>query len=231
MSSADRILAIVQAAPDISTNDSTYVASLIGQCMDFVSTYCCLDRFPDLAQGTSVSAAGASTDLSGLSSNSLLVAADGYSFSEIEITLANCTTGAATATELQTQIRAVNDENYLWAATSVSWDATATQYTITSPVYGADSRVAVAFLSDEWHVAQALKIGRAFGGVETPGGEQDDELEAVAAQMAVNAYRRIKLSPSDYDTTADRQAQLNSAFWSEDEMVKRLLLPRRRLRV
>jgi hypothetical protein len=229
MSAATRTLAIVQAAPDISTNDSAYVTSLVGQCMDFVSTYCCLDRFPDSAQGTSVSAASASTDLSALSSNTLLIAADGISYTEVELTLASCTTGAATATELQTQIQDVNDENYLWAAATVTWDATATQYTITSPIYGSDSRIAVSFTSDEWHVAQAMKLGRAFGGVETPGGEQDDELEAVAAQMTINAYRRIKLAPSDYDTAGNRAAQLNSAFWAEDEMIKRLLLPRRRI--
>jgi hypothetical protein len=229
MSAATRILAIVQAAPDISTNDSAYVTSLIGQCMDFVSTYCCFERFPDSAQGTSVSASAASTDLSSLSSNTLMVEVDGISFTEVELTLASCTTGALTAAELQTQIRDVNDENYLWAAATVAWSAATTQYTITSPIYGADSRIAVSFLSNEWHVAQAMKLGRAFGGVETPGGEQDDELEAVAAQMAINAYRRIKLAPSDYDTATDRAAQLNSAFWNEDEMIKRLLLPRRRI--
>jgi hypothetical protein len=229
MSAATRILAIVQTAPDISTNDATYVAGIIDRSMDYVATFCCLDRFPDLAQGTSVSSAGASTDLSALASDGLLVAADGYSLTEIELTLANCTTGTLTAAELQTQIRAVNDEHWLWAACTVAYSATATQYTITSPAYGEDSRIAVSFLSNEWHVAQALKLGTAFGGVETPGGYQDDELESIAAQMSINAYRRIKLAPSDYDTAGNRAAQLNSAFWGEDEMIKRMLLPHRRI--
>ena len=75
----------------------------------------------------------------------------------------------------------------------------------------------------------ALKLSQSMGGVEAVGGYQDDAMEAIAAQMAINAYRRIKLAPSDYDTASNRQAQLNSAFWAEDETIKRLLLPRRRL--
>ena len=229
MSAATRILAIVQLAPDISTNDANYVASLIGQATDFITTFCCLPRFPDLAAGTSVSAAGASTDISALTTDSLLIGINTASLSEINLTLANCTTGAATAAELQTQIRALNPDNYLYAEATVAWSATATQYTITSPVYGADSRVYISFLSNKWQVAKALKLGTGFGGVETVGGAQDDQLEAIAAQMAINAYRRIKLAPSDYDTTTDKQALLNSAFYGEDETIKRLLLPHRRL--
>lgn len=229
MSSATRILAIVQLAPDISTNDATYVASLIGQAQDFIATFCCLPRFPDLAAGTSVSAASASTDISALTSDSLLVGIDTTSLTEINLTLANCITGAATATEMQTQIRAINDESYHYAEATVTYSASTTQYTVSSPVYGEDSSAHVAFLSNEWHVAKALKIGPQFGGVEMPGGVQDDELEAIAAQMTINAYRRIKLAPSDYDTVADKQALLNSAFYGEDETIKRLLLPHRRL--
>jgi len=229
MSAATRILAIVQLAPDIGTNDATYTASLIGQCMDFVQTFCVLDRFPDLAQGTSVSAAGASTDLSGEASNTLLVSVNSQAYTEIALTLANCTTGSLTAAEIQTQIRAANESDYRLAACTATYSAVTTQYTITNPVYGPASRVVISHRLDEWHCALALKLSQSMGGVETVGGYQDDAMEAIAAQMAINAYRRIKLAPSDYDTASNRQAQLNSAFWAEDETIKRLLLPRRRL--
>lgn len=231
MSAATRILAIVQKAPDISTNDSAYVTSTVGQAMQFVSTYCCLPRFPDDAAGASASAVGAATDISALTSDSLLVGINTRALTEINLTLADCTTGNATAAELQIQIRAIAPENYYYAGVTVAYSATTTQYTITSPVFGIDSEVHVAFKVSEWHVAHALKVGTAFGGTETVGSARSDELEAVAAQMAINAYRRIKLAPSDYDTAADKQALLNSAFYGEDEAIKRLLLPHRRLHV
>ena len=43
--------------------------------------------------------------------------------------MANCTSGSATASELQTQIRAMDtgadDDAYVWEAATVSWDGTA----------------------------------------------------------------------------------------------------------
>lgn len=230
MSAATRILAIAQKAPDISTNDSAYVSSLIGQAQDFIRSFCQLERFPDQAQGTSVSAAGATEDISGLAENSIYLDFTGDGYTEILPTLANCNGGDETAAELQSTIRAKFDEQWLWASAAVTWDSDATTYTITSPSYGPDSVVHVSFATNKWHVAEALKIGPLFGGTETPGSYQNDPLEAIAAQMVINAYRRIKLIPSDYDDTSSKQAQLNSAFWAEDEMVKRLLLPHRRLR-
>jgi len=228
MPAATRILANVQLAPDISTNDANYVAQLIQNAMSYAAVFCVLDEFPDDRNGAVEGGPSATTNLTALAINTLLVSVDSSTYEEVALTLASCTTGTLTAAELQVQIRAV-DTAFPWPHVTATYSATEGRYTITSPTASATSQVHCSYNDGEEFVAYALKVAPEFGARAITGATYHPAFERIVAQMVINAYRRIKLAPSDYDTATDRAAQLNSAFWAEDEMVKRLLLPLRRI--
>jgi hypothetical protein len=199
------ILAAVAARIDIDTGKTevdAMVDQLIAEAEDFVVSYLNLERFPYLAQGTSVSVASATEDISGLANNTLALSIDGSGYEEIELTLASCTTGALTAGELQTQIRAAKDatSSHYWNWLNASVGFASTQYTVTSPTYGPSSNVHVrASQSTEKEVIGALGLSPEYGGVELPGGSRDEQLEEVAARIAVNAYRVYNLRPEAFE--------------------------------
>lgn len=232
MGTAD-ILASVQAAADILTDDATYIADLIERAKRFLKQTCQLVEFPLHSQGTSVSGASATEDISGLSAATFGISLHGSPFFEVTLTLANCDSGANTAAEMQTQIRAVDtggtSDNFVWDNVTVAFATT--KYTITDVTFGADSEVNVSFEADEYHVAQATKLGPTFGGIETRGTERSLDLEQVCAQMVIDAYRRIHLSAGDYEDAASRDAVLKEAFRTMDADTRKLALANRRIAI
>lgn len=161
------LLTRVQAHPEISTLNSTYVADLLDRAVDTAVALCRLPRYPELSQGYSKSAAsGASTDISGASSNELGISVNGSGVHYVNPTLASCTTGAATATELQSVIRAVSTD---WGFDEVAVTFASAAYTITSGRYGESSKVCLSFQEANKHVAQELALTPLFGGTEVRG--------------------------------------------------------------
>ena len=232
MATAD-ILTLVQSAPDISTNNATWVNTLIEKAKAQIELFCNLPAFPVHSQSTSVSGASATENISGLAENTLWVSLNGDTAQEITLTLASCTTGTTTAAQLQTQLRAVDDENegtdFQWVAITATWNATTTKYTVTNPAYGEGYSIGILFDAAEYHVAQAMKLGPVFGGVETAGTDRDQALEHVCAQMVIDAYRAVMLSPEGYEEDTSKATLIASAFEKAINVNKQMLLPRRRL--
>ena len=110
-SKASEILTAVQLNPEIGTDDSAFVTSVIRRAARFLVSQIHVDRYPELSQGFSESGASSSTDISGLSENEILVSIDDGLLQTIELTLAGLNTGALIATELQAQKRAVGTES------------------------------------------------------------------------------------------------------------------------
>lgn len=183
------VLTRVQLNPEISTDDSSFVTDLVTRAQNFVVSYCSLPRFPELSQGYSKSASGATEDISGIASNEISIYLNGSQRTDIGVTLTNCTTGLLTAAELQTQIRAANQSDYGFDEVVV--DFTGTQYTITSGRYGERSRVYVEFFETTKHLAQAMRLTSTYGGTEKPGMPADEDIEDATIEIVEQLYRRM----------------------------------------
>jgi hypothetical protein len=180
------ILTRVQANPEISTNNSAYVTELITRAQDWIRRYCCLPLYPVLSQAYIKSAADAGTNLTALTTNSFWIAVNGSGLQEIELTLANCTSGAATATEMQTQIRAVDAD--MFDEVTVAYSGT--QYTITTGRYGEGGSIEVWFQEDYKHVLQTTKLHPVWGATEYAGMAADDQLDTACVMLAEILYRK-----------------------------------------
>lgn len=201
MSTAD-ILARVQQAPDISTDNAAYVGGLITKAQAAIARTCNFPgyQFPILSQGYLQSGASPSTDISALTTNAFWLSVNGGDFVEINPTLANCTSGAATAAELQAQIRAAYTvADYRWDSVAVAYSSSL--YTITSPTYGEQSSIRVRFPTDQYHVVAALKLSPLYGGKEVQGTADNDALDELCAQVVIDCYRGVKIVPENYEGT------------------------------
>jgi len=124
--------------------------------------------------------------LTALATNQLVVYVNGVGDYTVELTLASCTSGAATAAELQTQIRAVDAVGF--EEVTVAYG---TEYTITSGRFGEDSSVSLTFTDGYEDVARALKLGPTYGGTELPGSAVDEVLESAAVSQVEIMYRKL----------------------------------------
>lgn len=183
------VLSLVQLNPEIGTDDSDYVSRLVDCAKEFVRSYCNLPVFPELAAGYSKSASGGTADISGLATNSFIISVNGSPQAEIALNLANCTTGAATATEMQTKIRAVDSDLYGFDEITVTYSGG--YHTITSGRYGERSEVLVWFEELNKHVCQALRLSPTYGGTQRRGMAQDDALVQATASLVEQLYRRM----------------------------------------
>lgn len=228
------ILTIVQACPDIGTSNATYVNALIEAAKALAVVERALPYWPETdAAGYSVGASGGSTDLSGLSEATLLLTIDESAEEQVTgIALASCTTGAATATEVQRAIRAFLTSGAAgyrsFSNVAVAWDAGNTRYTITSPSFGEDSRVIVGASDDYFEVAQAMKLGRTYGGTEYIGVWRDADLERAVAALAIQAYRNYRMLPQVYKDVPDKAVQ--RAWAKLDDAAMRVIRGGRRWR-
>ena len=118
------------------------------------------------AAGTSVSGATPSTDIHGETDSKFNISVDGDEAEEVTLTLDSLTTGAAIATEMQTEIRALGGNK---ALVTVAYDVGSSgKYHITSPTLGTDSAVVIT-PATSGSITEELKIGEADGGTETAG--------------------------------------------------------------
>jgi len=180
------VLSRVQLNPEILTANETYVTDLVTRVEQFIVAHCHLSQFPSLAAGYSKSAATPATDLTALATNEVVVNVNGSGGYTVELTLASCTSGAATAAELQTQIRAIDIVGF--EEVTVVYG---TFYTITSGRFGVDSSIAITFTDGYEDVARALKLGPAYGGTELPGSAVDEVLESAAVSQVEIMYRKL----------------------------------------
>jgi len=184
----------IKRHPSILNDNQNYQEDLVDASKSFIRTYCRLPAFPDLARGYSRSGLSPSTDISSIGSNSLLIGANGHAAVEVSVTLASCTTGTATATELQAQIRAASPKSFDEISVDYNSDTSGSEYyKVTSGRYGEGSFVRVGFNEDANDVCENLKLSPSYGGVEVLGSWDDEELQWAAAQLVEERYRQLKL--------------------------------------
>lgn len=183
------VLTRVQLNPEILTDDSDFVTELVDRARNFVLSYTGLPVFPELSQGYSKSGAGATEDITGISTGTLWLRLNGSPEFGVAPTLANCDTGANTAAELQSVINAAIDNDYGFDEVVVTFAAT--QYTVTSGRYGETSTVEIYFDEETKHLCQALKLSPQYGGTERPGMADDDTVIAATVEIVEQMYRRM----------------------------------------
>ena len=181
----------VQKNPEILVQSPTFVADLVTRAQDFIVDYCNLPLYPALAKGYSKGSIQPTVNLSALSTNKIWISVNGGSFYEVNPTLANCTSGAATAAELQTQIRAVDAYGFDEVTVTYTSTSGADYFQITSGRYGEGSRIHVDFTEDYKHVPQAMGLGPGYGGTERQGSEVDDQLDTAAVLLVEILYRKV----------------------------------------
>jgi hypothetical protein len=186
-SKASEILTAVQLNPEIGTDDASFVTSVIRRAARFLVSQVHVSRYPELSQGYSVSGASASTNISALTENEILVSIDDGNLNTIELTLGSLTSGAAIATELQTQIRAVGVGSYKFVTVTFA----DSKYTITSPIFGEGSTVFVGYQAEREHVAQALQLSPDFGGIEFAGGDGESEYDDMTIRLVQHWYNQV----------------------------------------
>lgn len=183
------VLSRVQSNPEIGTDDSAFVTELVERAKQFVISYCNLPRFPELATGYSLSATGASTDITGLGTTAALVlSVNGSDRYTIVIATAGMDTGAEIAAALQTAIQSLGDDAGLDEVTVTYAD---TQYRIASGRYGETSSIRV--IADDGYrvLPRALKLGLEYGGTEYPGSAVDEEIESATVEVVEQLYRKM----------------------------------------
>jgi hypothetical protein len=218
------ILSRIQSNPEISTDNPSYVNELITRAKDFIVDECHFPIFPTLAQGYAKSQTGATEDLTGLTTNSIWISVNSSGYEEIELTLANCDTGANTAAEMQTQIQASDTEQF--DEVTVAFDTD--QYTITSGRYGEASSISFWFEEDNKHVAQAMKLTSQFGGTEEVGSEYNAQIESLVVKLVEVLYEKagieglsagtipgsISFTMADLDPDIRRGIQDHRRIWT-----------------
>ncbi len=121
------------------------------------------------AQGKSVGAIAASTDISAGTDNAFKVSVDGGAVVDVTLSVAGLTSGVLIAAELETKINAAlvagnQDARRVWAI----FDGADDHYGIYSQSTGTASSVVITNATAD-NVADALKIGAANAGTETAG--------------------------------------------------------------
>lgn len=183
------ILAKVQLNPEILDEHTEFVQNRIDSAAEWLYNAVGLPRYPELVEGHSKSKTGASTDITGLSTNELQISINGDSWYTLEITLAGANTGSLIAAELQTQIRAIDTGAYKFA--TVTFDGTNTQYTITSPTFGEGSSVVVFGAADQEEIAQDLGFSPMYGGTEIDGGEDLPLYDDMVVRLVQHWFNQI----------------------------------------
>lgn len=219
---ASALLTRTQKNPEISTDNPAWVADLILQATEFAQTKLVLPRYPELIQGFSKSAAGATEDLTSLASNEIVISVNGSSWETIEITLANADTGSNTAAELQTQIRASDTAGF----DEVTVAFASTFYTLTSGRYGEASAINITFGEDEKHVAQAMKLSLDYGGTEESGGQEDPAMDTGIVRLVYAMYEQAGVEGMEQGSTPDG---MSFTFAEMEVLAKGIFVSKQRL--
>lgn len=129
--------------------------------------------------GTSVGAAGASTDMTAEVDNKLTIALNGGDPTEVTFDWTDCNSGALIAAQMQTAIRALGGA---FENVSVTFDTD--HYIVTAAPNGSGSSVVIT-PSATASCTEELKLGVAAGGTETSGtGDAVDTSAATAEEVA-----------------------------------------------
>jgi len=188
------LLARVQTNPEILTSDATYMSELITRAANFLVTHANLPRYPELAQGYVQSGASPGTDLSALTTNEFQIDVNRSGLQSCTtLVLANCTSGAATASALQTAIRAIDTEKF----DEVTVAYANSLYTVTSGRYGERSRIQFRFNETNKHIVQSLKLAPVYGAVEVRGMEANTVADDIVVAMVEAMYRKIGIEGAD----------------------------------
>ncbi|KKN03654.1 hypothetical protein LCGC14_1105580 [marine sediment metagenome] len=222
MTAAADILTRAQLNPEITTNDAAWVTDLVARVMRTLVLACGLPRWPELSVGYSKSRAGATEDISGVSTNAFLLEVNGDGPYLIEPTLANCGTGSNTASEVQTTIRAVGSDGFDEVIVAFA----ATQYTVSSGRYGELSMVNVTFNETEKHVAQSMQLSPAYGGTELRGMAYDQDLEDAAVVLVEALYQGMGIENC---RSGSIPGGMSFAQWDVPPFVKHVIANRTRL--
>ncbi len=228
MSDRATLLAEIQKVPDIGTKNSDFVESLLDAAIEFLPAYVGLLKFPFLSQGFSRSGASPSTDIASLSENDFYISVDNFHRELITLTLANGTSGAAIASEMQTQIRSAtagDEHSARLALTTVTFASSL--YTVTAPTYGDNTSVVITHPDAELTLLHALKLSPQFGGIEEPGSVRDELVERAVVEWVISMTRRTNLNKQIYDTSP----QFAIAWEDLSPTTESALLARRKLSV
>lgn len=153
---------------DVDTYDSTLTTDIFSQlkALSYKRSLGQYSGYANKTAGYETGGASASTDLSAGTANTFKIAVDGDATPKsITLTVANCTTGATTAAEMQTQIQSLGG---VYAAVTVSFNSTTTNYIITSGTTGSTSSVVVTNGTTN-NAAVVLKLGTENGATDTTG--------------------------------------------------------------
>jgi hypothetical protein len=219
---------------DIKLSDSEVDATIdryVDNAIQYIKAQIVQDRFPWVRQGFSQSVASPIEDLTSLANNEFLVSIDGSGAQEIELTLANCGSGALTAAEMQTQIRAefsAGQSNF-WSFNNTIVVFSGGLYIVTSPTYSSRSVVKFFSASDEREVIGAMGLSPLHGGIEQPGQERDEMLEEAAARVVVNMYRETRLRPELLERGVTISGLRAGGFQAVDEFAQSIIQNRRPL--
>lgn len=219
---AAAFLTQIQLNPEISTDNAAWVSDLIAQATTHAVTTLVLPRYPELIQGFSKSASAATEDLTGLSTNEIIVSVNWSAAEIIEITLANCDTGANTAAELQTQIRASDTAGF----DEVTVAFASTVYTITSGRFGETSAINITFGEDEKHVVQAMKLSPDYGGTEEVGGAEDEAMDTGIVRLVYAMYEQAGVEGMEQGSTPDG---MSFTFAEMEALAKGIFTSKQRL--
>lgn len=180
----------VELNPEIGTDNKSFKDdSILDRAIETAISLCKLPRYPELSQGYTRGRTGASTDLSGLSTNDLRISVNGSNWVTLTPTLANMATGSAAATELQATIQAESSDGF--DEVTVSWSSSDTQYTITSGRYGESSAVNVDFSEAGKHIAQALNLTSDYGAIEARGMADSPAFDGLVVSLCEILYRKL----------------------------------------
>ncbi|KKN41611.1 hypothetical protein LCGC14_0721440 [marine sediment metagenome] len=120
-------------------------------------------RLPAATAGSSVGQDGSRTDMSGESDTKFKISADGDAVEEVTCDWSSATTGALTAAQMQTQIRALGSNK---ATVTVVFQRG--RYVITSSTTGASSAIVIT-AGSTLDCSDQLRIGLANSGSESTG--------------------------------------------------------------
>jgi len=187
---AGALLDEVQLNPEIGTDDQTFVESVIQRAARYICSQCNIERYPEQSQGYAQSGPTPSTDISSLSTNSILILIDDDDYYDITLDLSVCTTSSGIVTELQRAIRAVGIESYKLATVEYELHQQH-HYTISSPTYGESSIASVSYEAEYEHVAQALKLSPEFGGIEYIGGATALQFDDIVVRCVQHWYNQV----------------------------------------
>ncbi len=200
-----------------TTHDSDVINGVAGNIMQTLqrqSTHRSLGQYSTAnvqTAGYETGASGGSTDISAGTANKFQIAVDGDTTPKtVTLTLSNCTSGPAIATEMQSEIRVLAGA---YAIISVSY--TNNVYVITSGTTGTSSKIRITAGSSN-DVTAILKTGIANGAVDTDGTQT--YIDSAASIMGYAMGANTGLTNSAYDLAYKSEPGVSTESLDETQL-------------